>query len=343
MKSLKHLLFGTLAFALILPAGLALGQNRQADIDQAKQTLESSPSPSNRERLATLQYLQGVDYLNAGNMEMATTALQEAVETLDKGEGQIPEHSPVYEEARYGLAFALWKADKPYDALLYLEQLANSSPKLGKARYLLGSALISISGKKSYERGVEVFIQLAQDGTGEAKEMAARAATRTAYNESTLMDAQGQSGEGLNKLNSLKSSVGMAMGANDAENQAVQYAMAYYEQTTGDVTGALAGYEDLYKGNPGFALGNGTGLKDVLANAYYQNGVELLRGGAGSAQQALDMFNQSATVGGAEPADVHHGKAIAFALMNDEANLAQEMAAIHTMDPGYYDKIKVMK
>ena len=112
MKTCKLWASLLLAVALLLPAGFAVSQGRMADIEAAKKQLEAKPNFDNRLRLATLQYHQGIDYLKANDLQNATDSMQASVETLEAGQGMIPETHPAFEEARYGLGYVLLREGK---------------------------------------------------------------------------------------------------------------------------------------------------------------------------------------------------------------------------------------
>ncbi len=328
--------------ALLLPAGMALGQSRMAQIEDAKRLLEDNPTFNNRLRLGTLQYLEGVDYLGAGDLDNAIDLMQAGVWTLEDGAGLIPETHPVFEEARYGLGYALLQNDNPYEALLVLDQLVNASPTFDKARYLLGVTLINIPGSKSMQRGVDVMRALAVDGREPYKTWAQRAATRFAYNLSTLDHARGNAEEATATLTDVIADIGADKGASEDENNMVQFAMGVYQRDQGDLFGALDNFEPLYASAPGFRTSTGTTLQEVLENTYYFAGVEQLElGGFSAASLALNLFESTESVAQDPDAlDIHHGKAVAYTRLGEEDNAVEEIRAIIRIDESYYERIK---
>ena len=330
-----------LVAALLLPAGFAFSQNRMADIKDAQDLLKSNPTFNNRLRLATLEYLQGSDALKSNDAAGAVSAMQTAVATLDAGKGQVPENHPVYEVSRYGLAYALVQSNKPYDALLVLDQLANASPDFGRARYLLGATLMQIPGEKSQERAVAVMTQLAQDGRAPFKEWAAHAATRFAYDLSTLAHARGDAAGAARMLGAVTGAIGSDKGADATENVKVQFAQGVYLRDSGDVNGALDNLEATAKSDPGFRLANGVALSGVLSNAYYGAGLnQLSLGGETAPQLAVQMFDGALKSGDAGALDAHHGKAVAYTKLKQFDKASDELKTIVTKDPSYYEKIK---
>lgn len=341
MKTCKLWVSLLLAVALLLPAGFALAQDRIAQIEDAKQLLDSNPTFNNRLRLATLQYLHGVDLLQGGDLEGAIDNMQAGVWTLEDGQGMIPETHPVFEEARYGLGYALLENDNPYEALLVLDQLVEASPGFGKARYLLGVTLVNIPGQESMERAVNVMQQLAQDGQPPYDEMAAHAATRFAYNISTLQHAQGNAADAAATLQGATGSVGMGMGASSDENDDVQFASGVYLKDSGDLFGAMDAFESLHGSNPNYRLNNGVALSGVLSNTYYGAALDQLQlGGEASDQLAVNLFQNSADVGDSSALDVQHGLAVAYTKLGDTENAIGALERIVEQDPRYYDRIK---
>ena len=340
MKSYRICLIFALAIAL-LPASLAFGQSRTADIEDAKQLTEENPTFNNRLRLSTLQYLEGVDYMRAGDMENAIDMMQAGVWSLEDGAGLIAETHPVFEEARYGLSYALLQNENPYEALLVLEQLIDSSPTFAKARFLLGATLMNIPGEKSQQRGMEVFRQLALEGRSPYKEMGERAAIRFAYNLSTVPHATGNPEAATTLLTSITGAIGDDKGATGDEDNKIKYARGAYLRDSGDAMGAISEFEPLYESASDFQLDNGVALSGVLSNTYYQAGLSQLElGGASAAQLAAELFDSAAQVGDASALDVRHGKAIAYTVAGESDKAMSEIKAIAEQDPSYYNRIK---
>jgi len=330
-----------LVAALLLPAGIAFSQGRMADIQDAKKLMDTNPTTNNRLRLATLQYLQGVDYLKSNDMNNALDSLQASVWTLEDGKGQIPETNPVFEEARYGLGYALLQNNNPYEALLVLDQLVKADPAFGKAKYLLGATLINIPGAKSTKRAVDVMTELAQSGQAPYADYGAHAATRFAYDISTLEAAKGDPAAATQTLEAVTSAIGSDKGADAQENHMVMFAEGIYRRDAGDAMGAVDKLEALYNEDSSFQLANGVALSGVLSNAYYAGALDQLQlGGDGAQMLAVQMFDNAAKVGDPGALDVHHGKAIAYTKLGEMDKAAEELQAIVSKDPSYYDKIK---
>ncbi len=330
-----------LVAALLLPAGFAFSQDRTADIKEDKALLKSNPTSNNRLRLATLEYLQGTDALKANDMAAAVSSMQEAVATLDAGKGQVPENHPVYEVSRYGLAYALVQSNKPDDALLVLDQLVNASPDFGRARYLLGATLIQMPGEKSQDRAVSVMSKLAQDGRSPYKEWGAHAATRFAYDLSTLAHARGDAAGAGKMLSAVTGAIGDDKGADQTETVRVMFAEGVYLRDAGDVSGAVTPLAAAYKVDANFRLANGVALGGVLSNAYYGAGLnQLSLAGDAAPKLAVDLFDGALKSGDANALDAHHGKAVAYSKMKEFDKASDELKVIVSKDPSYYEKIK---
>ena len=329
------------AVALLLPAGFAFSQSRMADIDDAKSLVESNPTFNNRLRLGTLQYLQGVDYLKAGDLSNAIDSMQAGVWTFEDGKGQIPETHPAFEVARYGLAYALLKNGSTYESRTVLEQLVNASPDFGKARYLLGVALMSTPGEQSQQQGIAVLSKLAQDGRAPYKDMGAHAATRYAYDLSTLVYAQGNAEGALQTLNSATDEVGFDAGANDAENNSVHFGAGIYRRDTGDTFGALDHLEAVHNADANYQLANGVAASGVLANMYYAAALAQLQDGGDSANQtAVGLLENAASTGDPDALDVQHGLAVAYTRLGENDKALDALKKIVAKDPSYYNKVK---
>lgn len=331
----------SLAALLLLPAATLMAQSRGPDIEDTKRLLQENPTLNNRVRLGTLYYLEGVDYLLAGNSEAAVENLQSAVWTLEDGAGQVPDTNAVFEEARYGLGYAQLQAGNPYEALGALDPAVKANPEFHKARYLLGVTLLGIPTRASQTRGLEVLKLLAQESDGDIKAQAERSALRFAYNTSTAMHAQGNAAGAAALLQGVTDALGSDLASNMGENEKVQFAAGVYLADSGDAFGAIDAYEKLYNTNSGFSLSNGVTVASVLSNTYYQAGLDQLDLGAGTASLvAVDLFDSAATVGDPKAVDVHHGKAVAYSRAEDAENMVAEIKMIAELDPGYFAKIQ---
>lgn len=329
-----------LAVALLLPLGAASAQDRMAQIDNAKRMMDQNPTQANRLNLSKLQYDQGLDDLKAGDLSRAIDSLQAAVWTLEDGKGQVPESSESFQEARYGLAYALNANNNSYEALLVLEQMTNADPGNSKAQYLLGVTLVNIPGEQSMQRGVDVMTKLAQEGRSPYKTWGEHAATRLAYNLSTLAHSQGDAARALSTLTGVTDAIGTDKGGSDEENTKLKFAMGIYLRDTGDVNGALQNLEAVNEMNSSFQTNSGVAAAGVLANMYYAAGLEQLGlEGESANRTALSFFDDSQRVGD-DGLDVHHGKAVAYTRLGDGENAVAELQQIVQRDASYYDKIK---
>ena len=61
-------------------------------------------------------------------------------------------------------------------------------------------------------------------------------------------------------------------------------------------------------------------------------------GGETGGELALEMFTKAGETGGANTAEIRHGKAIAYSLMGDEEGLKKETEALRTENEAYFEK-----
>ena len=326
--------------ALVLPLSAASAQDRMAQIESAKRTLDQNPTEANRLNLSKLQYDQGLDDLKAGDMGHAIDNLQAAVWTLEDGKGQPAETNPSFQEARYALAYALNANNNAYEALLVLEQMTNADPNNSKAQYLLGVTLVNIPGEQSMQRAVDVMTKLGQDGSKPYNTWGEHAATRLAYNLSTLAAAQGDAARALSTLTGVTDTIGADKGGSDEENAKIKFAMGIYQRDSGDVNGAIQSLEALHEMNASFQTSSGVSASGVLANMYYAGGLEQLGlEGESASRTALTFFEDAQKVGD-DGLDLHHGKAVAYTRLGEGDNAVAELQQIVQRDASYYDKIK---
>ena len=326
--------------ALLLPVGSLSAQDRTAAIDQAKSALQKSATEANRLNLSKLQYEQGLDNLKSGNLSAAIDALQASVWTLEDGKGQVPESHGMFQDARYGLAFALNANNNAYEALLVLDQAVNADPGNAKAQYLLGVTLANVPGEQSVKRSVSVLTELAKSGSEPYRGWAQRAAIRLGYNLSTLAYAQNDAAGALTTLTSVTDPVGIDNGADADENAKLRFAMGVYLRDTGDVVGALENLEALHSMNESFRTSGGVAATGMLANMYYAAGLEQLSLGGDSANQtALANFEDAQRVGD-DGLDMHHGKAAAYTRLGQSDKAVAELQIIVKKDASYYGRIK---
>ena len=136
---------------------------------------------------------------------------------------------------------------------------------------------------------------------------------------------------------------GESPGKDEQENQHLAFAVGVYETDLDSHMAGLVEHEILYDSAPEYALNNGTTLKQLLSNAYYQAGLDnVTRNDNPQAMDlSIEMFELARQTGDGNQVDVHHGKAIAYFVMNDEAKFEQEMDAIWPLDQEYYKTIVV--
>ena len=341
MKS--HTLWITLLLAAVLsfPAGMAFGQWRDKEIEAANVALAKNETKSNLITLATLQFQEGVDYLKANDYAKAIDNIQAAVWNLEDTKWGVSDSDSTFVDARYGLAYALALNNNGYEALLVLDKVVESNPGFGKGRYLLGITLLNLPGQDNVDRGMDVLRQLAVDGNSPYNEWAERAATRAAYNHSTLTHSQGNADGAMGVLGKVTDEIGSDKGASGDENSKVQYAQAIYALDSGDTQGGVEKLESLHSNDSGFQLENSVTLSGILSNAYYQAGVaQLEAGGDSGANAALEMFTKSGDLGGSSENDLRHGIAIAHTLLGDLDSADSVLRELANSDPDYYNRIK---
>ncbi len=312
-----------------------------AEFSEAQAAVQKAPGDdAKRVELAKLHYLKGADLSMAGNHAAATGEFKAGLAVLEAKPSKVSEQNPVYEEIRYGLGYSQMMQMQPQDAVVVLDQLVSASPRVGKARYLLGVALMNLRTEASIKRAVEVFGQLAREFPEPERSMSAHAASRYVYDVSIGTALSKKAGEAVQAMGALRDRFGAASGADAAENHAMQYGMGSFQLLAGNAAAGLAELERLNGIAPNFALKNGVTLAQVLSNAYYQSGLEQLSKGAPeSLAQALTAFDNSEKYGSGKDMDTHHGKALAYKQLNQTGKFTQEMAAIYQLDPQYYKKI----
>ena len=329
-----------LALALLLPAGFVMGQGRSADIEEAKKLLEQNPVTENRLRLGTLQYLEGSDILQAGDVAMAVEAMRSAVVTFEDGRGNPAETRAEFQEARYGLAYALLQDDNPHEAILVLNQLVQANPNYGKGAYLLGVTKLQQPGQDNLEGGLDVLGQLARSGGAPYNGRAGRTATRYVYNVSTLPHANGKPDMAASIISTLEGAIGAGMGSGGDENDMIAFATGVYRFDNADTIGAIESFEALHGKNSGFSLRSGVSVRDALANSFYRAGREQLQtGGKSGGELALEMFDKAGELGDSNSIDILHGRAAAYAISGNAEAAREETEKIKGMNPEYYEKI----
>lgn len=342
MKS--HTFWITLLLAAVLsfPAGMAFGQWRDKEIESANVALAKNETKANILVLASLQFQEGVDYLKANDYEKAIDNIQAAVWNLEDTKWGISDTDSLFVDARYGLSFALVQNNNGYEALLVLDKLLESNPGFGKGRYLLGLTLLNLPGQDNVDRGMDVLRQLAVDGNTPYNQWGEKAATRAAYNHSTLTHSQGNADGAMGVLGNVTNEIGSNKGASGDENSKVQYAQGIYALDSGDTEGGVEKLEALHADDSGFQLENSVTLTGILSNAYYQAGVgQLEAGGDSGAQAALDSFTKSGDLGGSSENDLRHGIAIAHTLLGDLDSADSVLRELANSDPDYYNRIKM--
>lgn len=331
-----------LTLALSLPAGFALGQGMNAEIEAAKKSLADNPVLQNRTRLGALQYNEGNRLLGENNAAEAAKSMQAAVWTFEDGDGSIAENSVEFENVRYGLAYSLRESGNPMEAVLVLEKMIQVNPGNDQARYLLGVTLINSGGDKNLDKGVKVLSKLSKEGQPPYNERASQAVTRQLYNLSTVLHAAGKKDRAADLLAMIGESVGNGKGASTEENNKVRFATGAYMIENGDSYGALEQFESIKESDPNFTSASGKKLDEVLSRTYYRAGRDQLEaGGETAGELALEMFTKAGETGDPNSAGILHGKAAAYALTGNEEGFKKESEALQKANPEYFKEISI--
>ncbi len=339
---MKTLLRGLvlIAVGIGMTATLALAVT-DAEIREAEAALQKAPNDvGRRAELAKRYYLRGSDLSQAGNQAGALADFKTGLAVLESKQSKVPQQHPVFEELRYGLGYTYLMLGQPQDAVVALDQLVAASPAVGKARYLLGIALMGTATEAGYKRGLEVFSQLGKDNAGPDGAAAAHAATRYGYDAAIGTALSGKPADAAATIAFLRDRFGAASGADEAENQGLGYGMGAFQLLAGNSAAGLSEFDALIAKNPAYKLKNGVALIQILSQAFYQAGRDQLsKGTPGSMEQAIASFENAEKVGGGNQTDTHHGKAMAYKQLRQLDKMAVEMATINKIDPDYYKKI----
>ena len=340
MLTLRGMVALAAGIGLILSAHAALAVT-DAEFREAEAAVAKTPGDdAKRVDLARLRYLKGAEFSQPGNHPRAAAEFKAGLAVLEAKPSKVPEQNPVYEETRYGLGYSYLMQALPQDAVVVLDQLVAASPRAGKARYLLGVALIHVRTEAASRRAVEVLGQFGREFPEPDRAMASHAASRFVYNTAIGTALSGKAGDAVQAMSALRGRFGAAGGADAAENQAMQYGMGAFQLLAGNTAAGLAELESLKGTAPSYALKNGVTLAQVLSNTYFKQGLDLLaKGSPESLAQAVTAFENAETNGAGKDADTHHGKALAYKQLKQTDKFEQEMAAILRLDPQYYKKI----
>lgn len=338
----------TLRGMIALAAGIGLFVSAQlslavtdAELREAQAAAGKAPGDdARRVELARLHYLKGADLSAAGNHAGAAAEFRAGLAVLEAKPSRVREQNPVYEETRYGLGYSYLMQAQPQDAVVVLDQLVAASPRAGHARYLLAVALMNVRTAAASRRAVEVLGQFGREFPEPDRAMAAHAASRYVYDVSIGTALSHKAGEAVQALSRLRDRFGAASGADAAENQALHYGLGTFQLMAGNDAAGLAELEGLKGAAPNFALKNGVTLAQVLSNAYYRAGLEMLSKGTPEALgQAVAAFDNAEKVGSGKETDTHHGKALAYKQLGQTDKFGQEMAAIRQLDSQVYNRI----
>lgn len=331
----------TFALALAGPWAPPVCAVPPAEIQGAEAALSSEPANQAKQvEVAKLHYLNGSDLLANHDPAGALTEFKTALRTIENRQANIRQQHPVYEEVRYGAGYTYLALGQPADAIAVLDPLVAASPRNGRARYLLGIALLRTGSASDARRGMSVLGMLAKEMPAEEGSAAAHAASRYGYNLTIGAAATGSAAESVSALQALRDNFGVSSGATAAENQAFQYAMGWFQALAGNTGAALAELEALQRQNASYALKKGVTLQQVLADVHYQAGLERLsKKSPDSLQESLAEFETAERYGSGNEVDVHHGKALVYKQLNQPDKMAQELAVVLALDPDYYKRI----
>jgi len=338
-QALIGILTGCLAAALIvLPAQAQDTITRE--ISDTKAALATDPgSAPLRERLVSLYYLRGVDHLLNYEYDPAIAAFQDAVNASTQGAG-LPAGNKAVLEARYGLAYSLYQAGATGDAAVVADDLVQSAGASPRANYLLGVSLGASVRESDFSRGMDVLKSVA-GGSGQEAAAAPRSAARLSYAAAMIDYLVDKSGQGASRLNAVVASYGEEPAASSSENLNLHFLHGLLLLDSGDAVGAVTALERVRAADSGYATAAGTTIYKVLGNAYYAAALARLAAGGDSAgQEALALLEKLEAIEGANVVEIHHGKALAYRLMGDQAGEQREMQTIQSLDAAYYTRIK---
>lgn len=319
--------------ALMFSTSGALAQRGMSGrIAEARMKLEQNPnSATHRQALMRLYVDEGTQLAQAGNYAGSLEAFQNATAVADEAGSMLPESDPVVSAARYGEAYALLQTGELGLGIAALEAIVANNPANQDARLLLG---VTLCRNGNVSKGLEVLAVAHDEAEGDDAIRAAQAGVRFGYNHSTIDAALGDEMAALKLLADTRMAFGPDSGATEAENDAMQYAMGLYEMAAGDLKIAVAELEFLIDVRPDYTLNNGVQAKDVLAGAHYRAGVALLtEKNKKNAETALEHFNAAERLDGKDTVDVHHGKALAYGILEDTANVQKELQIIGRLNP----------
>jgi tetratricopeptide (TPR) repeat protein len=289
---------------------------------------------------AKLHYLKGSELLAKHNPAGALTEFKAALRPIENRQGKNREQNPVYAEVRYGAAYAYLEVGQASNAVAVLDPLVAVSPRDGRARYLLGIALLRTGSVVDTRRGMNVLGLLAKEIPGQYGTAASHAASRYGYDVAIGAAATGSAAESASAVQTLRDNFGVFSSATAAEDQAFQFGMGWLESLAGNTAAALSELEGLKRQNPAYILRNGVTLQQVLSDLHYQAGLDLLgKGNQDSLRQALVELEIAERYGSGKEVDVHHGKALVYKRLDQPDKMAQELASILALDPGYYKRI----
>ena len=289
--------------------------------------------------LAASQFNEGYELLGELDAAGAAKMMQAAVWTLEDANGGSKEIAAELETARYGLAHSLKESGNSGEAVLVLEKMVQINPENGQAQYLLGVILINSSSDKDINKGLKVLSKLSKEGKPPFNERASQAVTRILYNRSSVLYSSGEKDRAADLLAKIGASVGDGKGSSEEENNGVRFATSMHMIDSGDSYGALEQLEAIKESNPKFTSPGGKKIDEMLSRTYYRAGSDQLEaGGETGGELALEMFTKAGETGGANTAEIRHGKAIAYSLMGDEEGLKKETEALKTEHEAYFEK-----
>lgn len=335
------LLGGIVALCLLATPATAQYQSTELDLDalqeRTRKALDESPTDSQlRLRLVKIHFVEGAGQLDAGRHRAAVDSFRQGLRVVQEGYGEISDSAEVVKLSNYALAHALRNRGMLQDTIEVLEGLTASNPDFFHGRYMLGVLLMSRQDSSDFSRGMEVMEQLYRDSSGSDQRMVATATTHLAYEYAIDQ----RTGSALETLRQVRDIYGESPSSNPQDNLRLRYAMGRFMEELGDLQGAVVEYQAVYNQDSSFRP-DSTSIGEILANAYYQAGLNALQDGNGS--DALDAFQQAERVEGEESMDVLHGQALAYRLMGRSDMVDQVMSRIEQLNPSYYRSITEMQ
>jgi hypothetical protein len=330
-----------LTACLALGGGAAFGQSAPAEeLERATQQLNANPaSAAARARLAKLYYAQGSAQAAANRHGVAVESYRAGLDIAEGQANKLRPTEPVVQVLRYGAGYSLYAGRQYEQAAAVLEPLAGDENALPKARYLLGLALERSPQPSRWLRGLELLALLAAEADPPVRDLALHTGARWATLHGLALASAGRFGEAAGLADAFLKAAPVDVLSEDEGIQHFLYAAGFFYRNAGNSAAAVYAYEKLYGLNEDYTLRNGLTLSAVLANAYYQAGLDALAlDSPDRLRQAIQWFNDAEETGSVASADVNHGRAIAYMRLGplEARNAAREIEILRQKDPAYF-------